>query len=181
MRPLQPEAWAAPAKLPERALQTCGQRQAQAFGHRCFPTSAPLHCAHLHSAPRRCGPVLPPCRDSGVLRSRSDQSPPTVSGGPEAGLRSELRGPGARAKIPRNPPDLEPAAPAVSAAAQSPDYRIPRLHFPVNSRRFPEIFGDFCKNNTSFLQVCVESRFLPFAPADFRRRPEPVPRTQVLS
>ena len=31
------------------------------------------------------------------------------------------------------------------------EYRIPRLHSPVDSRRFPEIFGDFCKNKTSFL------------------------------
>ena len=31
------------------------------------------------------------------------------------------------------------------------EYRTPRLHPPVNSRRFPEIFGDFCKNRTSFL------------------------------
>ena len=31
------------------------------------------------------------------------------------------------------------------------EYRIPRLHSPVNSRRFPEIFGDLCKNKTSFL------------------------------
>ena len=28
---------------------------------------------------------------------------------------------------------------------------IPRLHSPINSRRFPEMFGDFCKNKTSFL------------------------------
>ena len=45
--------------------------------------------------------------------------------------------------------------------------RIPRLHSPVNSRRFPETF--------------VEHRFLLFAPEDFRRKPEPVPRTRVLS
>ena len=31
------------------------------------------------------------------------------------------------------------------------EYRILRLHSPVNSQRFPDIFGDFCKNNTSFL------------------------------
>ena len=31
------------------------------------------------------------------------------------------------------------------------EYRIPRLHYPINSRRFPEIFGDLCKNKTSFL------------------------------
>ena len=29
--------------------------------------------------------------------------------------------------------------------------RIPRSHSPVNSRRFPETFGDFCKNKTGFL------------------------------
>ena len=30
-------------------------------------------------------------------------------------------------------------------------YRIPRLHHPENFRRFPEVFGDVCKNKTSFL------------------------------
>ena len=30
------------------------------------------------------------------------------------------------------------------------EYRIPRLHSPVNSRRFPETFGDVC-NKTGFL------------------------------
>ena len=59
--------------------------------------------------------------------------------------------------------------------------RIPRLHSPANSRRFREIFGDFCKNKTSFLLVFVENRFLTFAPVDLRGKPEPVPRTQVLS
>ena len=28
------------------------------------------------------------------------------------------------------------------------EYRIPRLHSPVNSRRFLEIFRDLCKNKT---------------------------------
>ena len=31
------------------------------------------------------------------------------------------------------------------------EYRIPRLHSPANSRRLPEIFGDFYKNKTGFL------------------------------
>ena len=31
------------------------------------------------------------------------------------------------------------------------EYRIPRLHSPENSRRFPEIFGYVCKNKASFL------------------------------
>ena len=31
------------------------------------------------------------------------------------------------------------------------EYRIPRLHSPENSWRFPEIFGDVCRNETSFL------------------------------
>ena len=56
-------------------------------------------------------------------------------------------------------------------------YRIPRLHSPVNSWGFPVIFGDFW----SFLEVVVENRCLPFAPVDFRRKPEPVPRPRVLS
>ena len=55
------------------------------------------------------------------------------------------------------------------------------LDDPVNSRRFPEIFGDFCKSGTIFMHVFVEICFLRFAPVDFRRKPEPVPRTQVLS
>ena len=36
-------------------------------------------------------------------------------------------------------------------AKREVEYRIPRLHYPVNSRRFPETFGDFCRNETSFL------------------------------
>ena len=48
------------------------------------------------------------------------------------------------------------------------EYRMPRLHPPENSRRFPETFGDFRKNITSFLWVFVENRFLMFAPIDFR-------------
>ena len=31
------------------------------------------------------------------------------------------------------------------------EYRIPRLHSPINSWRIPEIFGDFWKNKTIFL------------------------------
>ena len=31
------------------------------------------------------------------------------------------------------------------------EYRIPRLHSPENSQRFPEISGDVRKNSTSFL------------------------------
>ena len=61
------------------------------------------------------------------------------------------------------------------------EYRIPRLHSPVNSRRFPEISGDVCKNKTSFLlYVSAENRSLSLAPVDFRGKPEPVARTQVL-
>ena len=47
------------------------------------------------------------------------------------------------------------------------EYRMLRLHSPVNSRKFPEIFGDLLKNKTSFLYIFVENRFLPFAPVDF--------------
>ena len=56
---------------------------------------------------------------------------------------------------------------------------MPRLYYPGNSRRFPETFGDVCKNKPIFLEVFVENRILTFAPVDFRRKPEPVPRTQV--
>ena len=38
---------------------------------------------------------------------------------------------------------------------------IPRLHYPGNSWRLPETFGDSCKNKTSFLWVFVENCFLP--------------------
>ena len=31
------------------------------------------------------------------------------------------------------------------------EYRIHRLHFPVSSQRFPQMFGDSCKNETVFL------------------------------
>ena len=47
------------------------------------------------------------------------------------------------------------------------------------SRKLPEISGDSCKNKTKFLLVAAENRVLPFAPVEFRRKPEPVPRTQV--
>ena len=42
------------------------------------------------------------------------------------------------------------------------EYGIPRSHSPAHSRRFPETFGDFCKNKTTFLRVFVENRFLLF-------------------
>ena len=51
------------------------------------------------------------------------------------------------------------------------EYRIPGLHSPVNSRRFPEIP---VRTKQYSCGVFVESRFLPFSPACFRRRPEPV-------
>ena len=59
--------------------------------------------------------------------------------------------------------------------------RIPRLPSAVSSRRFPEIFGDFCKIETSFLQALLENRSLPLSPIDFPRKPESVPRIQELS
>ena len=40
------------------------------------------------------------------------------------------------------------------------EYRIPGLHSPVNSQRFPEMFGDLCTNKTGFLLVFVENHFL---------------------
>ena len=55
------------------------------------------------------------------------------------------------------------------------EHIIPRSHSPENSGRFPETFGDVCKNKASFLQVFVENRFLPFASVAFRRTSEPVP------
>ena len=46
---------------------------------------------------------------------------------------------------------------AVTRAPAAPirgnlEYRIPRLHSPVNSRRFQQTFEDFCNNKASFLQ-----------------------------
>ena len=74
--------------------------------------------------------------------------------------------------------------------------RIPRSHSPVNydyttiqlynyTTILPEVSGDFprCLQEESRLpvKVLVENRFLPFGPVDLLRKPEPVPRTQVLS
>ena len=41
--------------------------------------------------------------------------------------------------------------PGSSLGGGSLEYGTPRSHSPVASRRFPEIFGDFCKNETGFL------------------------------
>ena len=60
------------------------------------------------------------------------------------------------------------------------NYSIPRLHYHVNSRIFPDLFSDVCKNSTSFLWVFLEINFIPFAPVDFRRKPEPIQRTQSV-
>ena len=48
--------------------------------------------------------------------------------------------------------------------------RTPRLHYPGNSPRFPETFGDFRKNKTSLLQVFAERRFLPQISAENRSK-----------
>ena len=62
---------------------------------------------------------------------------------------------------------------------RGPEYRIPRSHSPVNSRRFPETFGDFCNSKTGFLhRFSWRTVFSRFPPVDFRRKPEPIPRTQ---
>ena len=70
------------------------------------------------------------------------------------------------------------ACDGLSAPGRSPkrelEHRIPRLDSPVNSRRFPEI--SVRQNN-----VGLGIRGKPFAPVDFYRKLEPVPRTQVLS
>ena len=58
---------------------------------------------------------------------------------------------------------------------------IPRLRSPGISDRFPEMFEDRRKDKTSFLYIFMENRFLPFSPVAFPRKPEPVPRIQVLS
>ena len=40
-----------------------------------------------------------------------------------------------------------------SSSKRELEYRTPRFrsHSPVDSRRFPEMFGDFCENKTGFL------------------------------
>ena len=43
------------------------------------------------------------------------------------------------------------AAGGTQASKREVEYRIPRLHSPGNSRRFPEMFRDLCKNKRSFL------------------------------
>ena len=52
------------------------------------------------------------------------------------------------------------------------------LHSPVNSRRLPEIS---LRAKQASCRYSWKTVFLPFAPVDFRRKPEPVPRAQVLS
>ena len=53
------------------------------------------------------------------------------------------------------------------------EYWIPRIHSKYN-------LGGF--RRPSEISVGIFGKpFLPFAPADFRREPEPIPRTQVLS
>ena len=37
------------------------------------------------------------------------------------------------------------------------EYRIPRLHSPVSSRKFPETFGDFCKQGPGHLPIVAEA------------------------
>ena len=55
------------------------------------------------------------------------------------------------------------------------EYSIPRLRSPINSRRFPEI--SVITNQVS-CRFPWKNHFPPFAPVDFRRKPEPVPHTQ---
>ena len=62
------------------------------------------------------------------------------------------------------------------------EYGIPGLHFPVNSRCFLRFSKIPVRTKQYNIPAAIRrNRFLPFAPVDFRRRPEPVPRTQVLS
>ena len=39
-----------------------------------------------------------------------------------------------------------------NSAKREFEYRIPRLHYPVNPRRFPETFADFCENKCENLE-----------------------------
>ena len=60
---------------------------------------------------------------------------------------------------------------------------IPSFRSPVNSRRFPEIFRDFCKNKPRFLQVSAEtvfSRLLPYIFVE-NRSPYPVLKFSLIS
>ena len=63
---------------------------------------------------------------------------------------------------------------ASSLVKRELEYRIPRLHYPVNFRRFPKRFEDLCRYSWKTV-------FSQFAPTDFRRKPEPVPRTRLCS
>ena len=49
------------------------------------------------------------------------------------------------------------------------------------SLEFSEDSGDFCKIDTSYLQVVVENRVLPFVPLDICGEAEPILCTHVLS
>ena len=52
---------------------------------------------------------------------------------------------------------------------------IPSFRSPVNSRRFPEIFRDFCKNKPRFLQVSAETVFSRLLPYIFVENRSPYP------
>ena len=58
-----------------------------------------------------------------------------------------------------------PMAAADQKTKRELEYRIPRLHHPVNSRRFPDIFADLCKITKLYSWRCfrktVCSRLLP--------------------
>ena len=48
---------------------------------------------------------------------------------------------------------------------------------PVIVRRFPEMFGDLCKNKTNILYIFMEHRFLPYISVDNR---SPYPSTHLM-
>ena len=64
------------------------------------------------------------------------------------------------------------------------EYRIPRLHSPVSSLRFPQPFGDLCKNKTSLLYIFVENASRDLAPFEVESadgRPQLRPRPDIIN
>ena len=47
------------------------------------------------------------------------------------------------------------------------EYRNPRLHSPINSRRFPDIFGDFYKNKQASCRLLWTNKFSPVCSCRF--------------
>ena len=71
----------------------------------------------------------------------------------------------------RGPAGLRDLGPGLPKRELELEYRIPRLHSPVNSRRFPESFGDLCYVRTSLTSDLLE--ILPYPELKSSLTPEP--------